>query len=105
MDISVIGAIILFQQKRILVLDSTNWKTKNSTYQLPLDYVIVTNDFKGRLSDLLPLFKIKQLIIPSNITYFKGYWLERECLKHHIDCYVIRKEGAWVNLDINDSSP
>ena len=96
---------ILLRQKRILLLDSTNWKTKNSAYQLPIDYVIVTNDFKGRLSDLLPLFKIKHLIIPSNITYFKSYWLERECSKHHINCYVIRKEGAWASLDKNEPCP
>ncbi|MCH5328633.1 MAG: ComEC/Rec2 family competence protein [Coprobacter sp.] len=89
---------IFFDHKRILVLDSVSWRNKTSEYHLPLDYVVITSAYKGRIADLQPLFSIKQVIIPANISYFKSYGLERECRQLHIPCHAVRSAGAWVEV-------
>jgi competence protein ComEC len=93
--VSIKNNLIQFNSKNILHLSNTN--VLNHLKANPkLDLVILSNNLKLSLSDLLKKVKVSQIIIDSSNSYYKTKrWLkEAEQLK--VNCYSVFEKGAFV---------
>ena len=89
----------LFHGKRILLLDSTGWKSTDTRLpgkRLSIDYAIVDRLFDGRLADVTRLFDVGQVIIGANVHPSRARLWLNDCYKQGIACHDVRTEGAWI---------
>lgn len=90
---------VLFHGKRLLLLDSTGWKSTDIRLpgkRLSIDYVVVDRLFDGRLADVTRLFDIGQVIIGANVHPSRAHLWLNDCYKQGIACHDVRTEGAWT---------
>ena len=89
----------LFHGKRLLLLDSTGWKSTDTRLpgkRLSIDYAIVDRQFDGRLADVTRLFDVGQVIIGANVHPSRARLWLNDCYKQGIACHDVRTEGAWI---------
>lgn len=86
----------LFHGKRLLLLDRREWRKSSTDKPLDIDYAIVSKMFKGRVTDITRLFRIRALIIGADVHPGRAMSLQNDCFEQGIPCYDIRSQGAWV---------
>lgn len=89
----------LFHGKRLLLLDSTGWKSTDTRLpgkRLSIDYAVVDRQFDGRLADVTRLFDVGQVIIGANVHPSRARLWLNDCYKQGIACHDVRTEGAWI---------
>ncbi len=88
---------IKFYGLRLAVVDS---KFDNKFYPVPvklnLDYVILRENANVKVSDLMKIYKFKQLIIDSSNSFYKIKKWQQECKRLNVPCFVVRQQGAFV---------
>lgn len=87
---------VQFGDKRILLLNNESWKYKVSPARLKIHYLIIGREYKGRISDIMHLYEIGQVIISSDVNPVVASGFEKECHFLGLKYHNTAKEGAWV---------
>ena len=81
--------------KRIAILNRKNSYLKN-TGKIQVDYLIIADNIKLNIADMLHQYDAEQIIIDSSNPYWKtNKWLD-ECKALHIKCHSVLHTGAFV---------
>lgn len=85
-----------FYGKRLLLLDSGEWRNVTTDKPLTIDYAIVGRGFKGGINDILGIFDIQAFIIGAEVHPGRALKLQNDCIKRGIPCHDIRTQGVWI---------
>lgn len=86
---------IEFADKKIFHLN--NYSLLNSsTKKMKFDFIILSNNLKVSLNDLVKKFEAKEIIIDSSNSFYKASKWLKEAEQLHIQCYSVLHRGAFV---------
>lgn len=77
------------------VLNDGRWKTCETSWRLPLDYVYICRGFKGDLSHLNDLFEVKQVILDASLSEGYREMLIKECQLLKISYTDLSVQGSY----------
>jgi len=90
-----IGNNFLFHDKRVVIIDSIPI-LKGNFAKLKVDYLVIRNNPKFRIADLLKIYDPKLIVIDgSNSIYKTNKWIA-ECKEAGIESYSLKDNGAYV---------
>jgi competence protein ComEC len=81
--------------KKIYLLHDIDILNYESTKKLELDYLIISNNLKVSLEDILKLFHFECLIFDSSNSYWLVNTMKQECEDKGINNYSVSNEGAF----------
>lgn len=87
--------IIEHPSATIVLLTENIYKSKMSSYSIPVDYLILSSDNSFSMNELYVFFKPKKVIIDSSISNYTAEKLKRECQKLEVFFYDISDSGAY----------
>ena len=86
---------IEFAGNKILHLNSPSLLNYNSQ-QMKFDFIILSNNLRTSLKDVIKKFSAKQIIIDSSNSLYKASkWME-EAKQLRVPCYSVMKSGAFI---------
>ena len=85
--------IVSFHGKRICLVNDDRWRRKTSTQKLSVDYLYVSNGYRGTLEELATLFDVQEVILDASLSDFYRERLERECQEKQIPLRQLSAEG------------
>lgn len=86
---------ISFYAHRIFYLNNDLIKYLNPDNKIDVDYIIISNNAKIKLSDIVKCFNFKKIIIDSsNSNYKTDSWL-KEAIEAGINAFSVRDKGAF----------
>ena len=80
---------------RVAVIRDEQWKNKQSTPLIPVDYVYVCRGFKGSLQQLLHVFQIRQVVLDTSLSDWRRERLRQECEELHIPCREVSEKASF----------
>ena len=80
---------------RILWLDDNTWRYTHTGQPMRIDYLVVTEQYKGRIAPLLNNFDPQYIVLPESIFATRAEKLQAECATLDIPCHNSRQEGVW----------
>jgi competence protein ComEC len=86
---------IQFYDKKIAVINNKN-KDLASSHTINVDFLIIADNIRTKISDLLNQYNAKQIIIDSSNSLWNTNRLIKECKEKDIKCYSVLKSGAFV---------
>lgn len=86
---------IQFYDKRIAVVNN-EFKSLKIHKKIKIDFLIIADNARVKVSDLLSEFNIGQIIIDSSNSYWKSNKLIGDCKELGIKCYSVLQSGAFV---------
>lgn len=88
-DIYIALPFVQYYDKRLLWVDDNTWRycSSNTTYEV--DYAIITEKYKGKISHLLKNFEIDNIILSASIYPERSTSLQIECQQNNINHYDI----------------
>ena len=84
-----------FCGKKIVIID-TNVLINSAAEKINIDLIILSRNASTNIKNLLQHFNIHQIILDSSIPEWKSQLLKDQCDSFHINCYDVRKEGAFI---------
>jgi competence protein ComEC len=83
-----------FFGKRLLIVNSAiHYFSPN---KMRIDYIILTNNAKIKIADLLQAFDCQNFIFTANNSLWRiGEW-EKECEELHLRSHSVARQGAFV---------
>lgn len=84
-----------FNHTRILLAD-TNLKFEAPAQKIDLDMVIISNNPKIRIAELLQAFNCKLIILDASNPAWKTAKWKAECEALELDCYIVAEKGAFI---------
>lgn len=85
-----------FAGKRILVLNENFVKRETLTSPIAVDYLIIGNKMKPKMSQLLENVHPAKVIVDNTITDWYTEHVRRTCAEHGIPFYAVAEKGAYV---------
>ncbi len=89
------GNIFLFQNKRVAIIESIP-QPYGSFTKLSVDYLVIRNNPKLRIHDLLKLYQPGQIIVDGSNSYYKTEKWLAEFKEAGFNAYSVKKSGAFV---------
>lgn len=80
---------------RILWLDDNTWRYTHTAQLMPIEYLIVTEQYKGRIAPLLHNFAPRHIILTESIFASRADELQAECAALEIPCHNSHQDGVW----------
>lgn len=91
---------ISFYQHRMFYINDNSIKNLNPKNKITVDYIILSNNAKIKLSDIAKRLNFKTIVIDSsNSNYQTDNWL-KEALEKGINVFAVRDKGAFY-LDLS----
>jgi len=90
-----------FQGSRILILEDDFLKRKITQTPIELDYLIIGNKLKPKISQILECVHPRKIIVDKSISHWYTEDIRNTCKARHIGFYSIAEQGAYV-LNIKD---
>lgn len=89
---------ISYKGEKYIVLNSDEFKNKKLSHgkRLYIDKAIICEGFSGSISSLTNMFIFEEIIIASNLNYFKRKSIIKECQTLKIPYYDIKEKGAYL---------
>ncbi|MDR0332524.1 MAG: ComEC family competence protein [Dysgonamonadaceae bacterium] len=87
---------VFFGGKRILILSSTIFEGKITEQPLELDYLILTNNLRISMSELMEFVSPRKVIIDQSYRSWVSDRIKYDCERLGINSYVIGEEGAFL---------
>ncbi|MBQ7824047.1 MAG: ComEC family competence protein [Bacteroidaceae bacterium] len=98
--LSVFLPFIQFGNKRILLLNDESWKYKVASTRLKIDLLIIGREYQERISDIIHLYEVEQVVISSDVNSIVASSFKKECDFLGLKCHDIAQDGAWLqNMD------
>ena len=88
-----------FFGRTVCMVKDDKWKNKMSDAPLLIDYLYLCKGYKGRVKELLPVFRIRTVVLDASLSEFRLELLKKECRKLGLDYVSLADNGAWeVNI-------
>ena len=85
-----------FANKRILILTDNFLKGKTTLSPIELDYLIIGQNAKPNMPQLLQCVKPQHVVIDKGTTKWYSNHIKETCEENDIVCYEVGEEGAFV---------
>ena len=85
-----------FASNRILILTDNFLKGQTTSSPIELDYLIIGQDAKPNMKQLLQCVKPLHIIIDKGTTKWYSDHIKEACKENDITCYAVADEGAFV---------
>lgn len=92
--------LLVFNQNKILLMDQSINMFNNNFHKVSFDYLVVRNNYKESIDDLLQQVNFKKLVIDGSNSFFNASRMEAEAEKLGLDYHSTRTMGALV-VDLN----
>jgi competence protein ComEC len=87
---------VQFKNKTILILTSDMLKSKMSNSKMKVDYLIVGNKIKPRITDILACVEPAEIIVDKTISDWYTESIRAHCFESNIRFYSVAEKGAYV---------
>lgn len=87
---------ITFGNKKIFVLEDNALNGKTRERAFDVDYLILGENTKPRMQDILACIAPRQVIICKGISNWYTENIKEHCLRSNIPCYSIGESGAFI---------
>ena len=85
--------IVCFRGKRICFINDARWRWKKSDLKLSIDYLYISNGYRGTLEELTKLFDINEVVIDASLSAYYTNRLVVECKERNIPTHHLAEEG------------
>jgi len=85
-----------FLGKRILILNDESFKYKKAFKPLPIDYLVIGNKIKPRISEIFECVNPQKVIVDKSISSWYTNDIRQVCHERNIPFYSIAQEGAYI---------
>ena len=85
--------IVFFRGKRICFINDARWRWKESDLKLSIDYLFISNGYRGTLEELTKLFDINEVVIDASLSAYYTNRLVVECKERNIPTHHLAEEG------------
>ena len=85
-----------FANKRILILTDNFLKGKTTSSPIELDYLIIGQDAKPNMPQLLQCVQPQHVVIDKGTTKWYSNHIKETCEENDIVCYEVGEKGAFV---------
>ena len=92
---SVHNHMVRFAGKRICLLNDSRWRYKTSSHPFNVDYLYISNGYKGTIRELIPLFRVHIVILDASLPDYYVRKLKDDCLHLHIPYVSISDRGTF----------
>jgi competence protein ComEC len=92
--------LLVWNQNKILLVDHSLNNINYNSPKLAFEYLVVRNNYKQGLRNLVQKINFKKLIIDGSNNFYNAATLEKEAIELGIDFHSTRTMGAFV-VDLN----
>ena len=85
--------IVNFRGKRICFVNDARWRWKQSDLKLSIDYLYISNGYRGTVEELTELFDINEVVIDASLSAYYTNRLIVECKERNIPTHHLAEEG------------
>ncbi len=85
--------ILSYGGKRICLLNDNRWRGKSATHPLPIDYLYISRGYRGNITELTSLFRIRTVILDGSLSAYSRKKITDDCLKLGIRYRLLEREG------------
>ena len=85
-----------FQGRRILILTDDFLRKKTTFTPLKLDYLIIGNKMKPKISQILECVSPRKIIVDKNISKWYTNQIKQMCIDRKIEFYSVAERGAYI---------
>lgn len=85
--------IVYFRGKRICFINDVRWRWKENDLKLSIDYLYISNGYRGTLEELTKLFDINEVVIDASLSAYYTNRLVVECKERNIPTHHLAEEG------------
>lgn len=87
--------VVSHPSAKVILLTENSYKSKESNYVVPVDFLILASDNSFSVTELATFFQPKGVIIDSSIARYAAAKMEKECEKLNITFHDISNSGAF----------
>ena len=87
---------VIFGEKRMLIAHEKYWKSKCQTIPIELDYLIIGNNIKPKINQLLENVNPLNIIVDNSISEWYTETIRLACIEKNIRFYSIAQQGAYI---------
>ncbi|MDD3080459.1 MAG: ComEC/Rec2 family competence protein [Paludibacter sp.] len=86
----------IYRNKLFFVLKDDLLKKKETAMPLLVDFLIVCNHTKPRITEILKCIQPKTIIVDKTISHWYAQNIKQKCIDEKIDFYSISDQGAYI---------
>ena len=87
-------SVVTFDEKLLALCENDDFFEDSLSYRIPVDYMLVYGKNNKKLSQLLKVYDIGNLIIDSSVPYYISLKITEEANVLGIKCHSLRENGA-----------
>ncbi len=87
---------VLFGGKRMLIANEEYWKSKSLSMPLKIDYLIIGNNIKPKIKQLLENVNPAKIIVDNSISAWYTETIRQACIEKNIRFYSVAEYGAFI---------
>ena len=87
---------IQFHKMKILLIADNNILNIHPGNKMKIDFLILSKNVKVKISELLTVFDVQQIIFDSSNSIYRCNKWEEDCKRSGIKYYTVPKQGAFV---------
>jgi len=87
-------SVVTFDEKLLALCENDDFFEDSLSYRIPVDYMLVYGKNNKKLSQLLKVYDIGNLIIDSSVPYYFSSKMIEEANVLGIKCHSLRENGA-----------
>lgn len=92
--LSVRNQIVSYADKRICFLHDARWQHKTSVRPIAIDYLYISQGYKGRITELTSLFSIKRVVLDSSLSAYYQNRIINDCIRLGISYLSLSDKGS-----------
>lgn len=93
-EIAVRNQIAFYAGKRICLLHDDRWRHQRADVPLPVDYLYVSQGYRGGIKELTPLFKVRMVVIDSSLSDYYQDRIINDCTRLGIPFLSLSEKGS-----------
>ncbi len=95
------NGFVSFKGKKICILTDNSLSNKSTSKPFIIDYLIIGNGIKPKISQILECIQPRKIIVDKSISKWYSNQIKEVCKNRNIRFYSVAERGAYV-LDIKD---
>lgn len=88
--------IVVYKGKQLCMVSDNRWRGKQASCRLDVDYLFIAKGYRGGLSELAPLFNVRQVVLDASISAYYRQRIQEDCNRLDIPCRLLEQESMYV---------
>lgn len=93
-ELAVHNQIVSYAGKRICILCDNRWRNKVGSMPIPVDYLYISQGYKGDIQELVSLFSIDTVVLDSSLSDYYQDRIIDECIRLGISYLPLSEKGS-----------